>query len=467
MKTLYSLILAAFLACSNSSRTAGVSSDEDTGTISGKLVYSDSLPVPDVQVKLHFYNSSDYKTKTQTREISIMQKSDEAGVFGFDSLQWGNYLVEAIGLYAGVLDTIKICGSDTVHLLLTFRALGEITGTVDSAVINNYESVEVVLPQINRKVTLDDKGNFHVKYLAPFTYSICLMTDDSLLSGPGCCKTVTIGPWSKLNIGVLGTADANTSAHPPQIPANLNARWSSGPVLSIHWETSEYSTRYTLFRYNEESETFDTIYNGTNTFFNDSDVISGKSYTYFVRAENNAGISEKSAALIARTGMQNAQLNSFSIVAPLHNSIYKTGDSIPFQIFATDNNQNLWKILISIDNIPVDSSPIFSFDGRLAPRPKGRCFFRAVGITKEGDSIYSGPIRLFINDIRLGDVNRDGFVDDNDALNVARYTTGMQLVQFDEMSADVNCDGTILITDALLIARFYQEIIDTLPCLGE
>jgi hypothetical protein len=100
----------------------------------------------------------------------------------------------------------------------------------------------------------------------------------------------------------------------------------------------------------------------------------------------------------------------------------------------------------------------------VAPLQKGKHVFRVTAFDAAGDSTVSAPVRLIINDILFGDVNVDGVVDDNDALDVTRYTVGLRPSQFDEKAADVDGDGEITVIDALLIAQYYNEIIDLLPC---
>ncbi len=58
-------------------------------------------------------------------------------------------------------------------------------------------------------------------------------------------------------------------------------------------------------------------------------------------------------------------------------------------------------------------------------------------------------------DIKLGDVNGDGYVDIVDAMQVAQYAAGFNIPNFNPDLADVNYDGSINIVDALMIAEYY------------
>jgi hypothetical protein len=98
---------------------------------------------------------------------------------------------------------------------------------------------------------------------------------------------------------------------------------------------------------------------------------------------------------------------------------------------------------------------------------KGKHVFRVTAVDAAGDSIVSAPVQLFVDDILSGDVNTDGVVDDDDALDVTRYTAGLKPSKFDEKAADVDCDGMINAKDALLIARYFNELLDLLPCYGK
>lgn len=74
------------------------------------------------------------------------------------------------------------------------------------------------------------------------------------------------------------------------------------------------------------------------------------------------------------------------------------------------------------------------------------------------------PIGLFAQSYALGDVNRNGTVDINDALLTARYSAGLSSTGFYQSQADVNCSGIVDINDALLIARYSAGALSKFPC---
>lgn len=61
--------------------------------------------------------------------------------------------------------------------------------------------------------------------------------------------------------------------------------------------------------------------------------------------------------------------------------------------------------------------------------------------------------------VLLGDVNKDGRVNINDALLIAQYSAGMIPVVFDLSAADVNRSGTVDVVDALIVARYSAGLI--------
>lgn len=64
---------------------------------------------------------------------------------------------------------------------------------------------------------------------------------------------------------------------------------------------------------------------------------------------------------------------------------------------------------------------------------------------------------------KLGDVDNNGEIDMIDALKVAQYYVGKDVVIFLE-SSDVNCDGSVDIIDALIIAERSVGLLTIFPC---
>ena len=63
-----------------------------------------------------------------------------------------------------------------------------------------------------------------------------------------------------------------------------------------------------------------------------------------------------------------------------------------------------------------------------------------------------------------GDVNNDGFVDDGDALLIAKHTVGLVVLTGDDFdAADVNDDGIVDALDLLQIKKFIVGLISVLP----
>ena len=66
---------------------------------------------------------------------------------------------------------------------------------------------------------------------------------------------------------------------------------------------------------------------------------------------------------------------------------------------------------------------------------------------------------------RLGDVNWDGEITDEDVTLIAEYTIGLTVPPpFYEIAADVDCDGDITVVDALMVAQHIHGLRDTFPC---
>jgi len=64
----------------------------------------------------------------------------------------------------------------------------------------------------------------------------------------------------------------------------------------------------------------------------------------------------------------------------------------------------------------------------------------------------------------IGDVNSSGTVDIIDALLVAQYYVGIQVLNFNAAVGDTNCSGVVDIIDALRIAQYYVGLLTSLSC---
>lgn len=81
-------------------------------------------------------------------------------------------------------------------------------------------------------------------------------------------------------------------------------------------------------------------------------------------------------------------------------------------------------------------------------------------LTPDGNGVYTVTdtgvdVTVTVTCVRLGDVNRDGYVDSTDSLKVLNYATGKEIPDtFAAIAADVNRDGYRDSTDSLLILNF-------------
>jgi len=71
----------------------------------------------------------------------------------------------------------------------------------------------------------------------------------------------------------------------------------------------------------------------------------------------------------------------------------------------------------------------------------------------------STPLSTPVEGVLMGDVNTSGSIDIVDALLIARYYVGLEVVDFNPEAGDVSGDGSINIVDALLVAQCYVGLI--------
>ena len=108
--------------------------------------------------------------------------------------------------------------------------------------------------------------------------------------------------------GYSATASATTQAgdtQPPTVPTNLVATAVSASQINLSWSASTDNvgvTGYYVERQNPGSTNFGQIASVTGTSFNDTNLVSGSSYSYRVRATDAAGnLSAYSAVAAAST----------------------------------------------------------------------------------------------------------------------------------------------------------------------
>ena len=75
----------------------------------------------------------------------------------------------------------------------------------------------------------------------------------------------------------------------------------------------------------------------------------------------------------------------------------------------------------------------------------------------------TATLELTIVDGELGDVNRDGVIDDEDAQMILDYEAGLLDTELVKVLADVSGDGVIDSNDAVLIRQYIAGKFDKFP----
>lgn len=470
MKKLFPLIgfLAAWcIVCSKLGPVSGTITDEDTGTLTVKVTYRDSILAPEIRIRLYHLDATDSPNKPGSLwQPDYIFTSDSNGAFRFE-LKEGLYTIEAIGAFAGAMDTVAIASSGMTTRPLTLRSFGAVKGRIDSGLALRHTSLSVVIPQINRKAPIDANGGFCINDLAPFTYTLRLITGDSLLTDSGSVCSIDVQPGQTVFIDRFGASEKARPLVAPSVPQGLDVVSITAKTVALTWNPSAMATGYILFRYNEGRGSFDTVSRLSGTSGLDSGVLQGKSYTYAVIATNSAGISEKSAT-VASTVPLAAQTKRFPIIhqtAPAYYTAFLNTDVIHIRCSATETDKHIASTIVTLDGAFFASSAGKGpFDWTIGPLNIGIHSIRITSIDVEGDSTVSMPELIIVDNKRLGDVNSDGVVDADDALDVSRYAVDLLPLRFNVIAADVDCNGAIDIVDALLIAQYHTRIIDVFPC---
>lgn len=98
-----------------------------------------------------------------------------------------------------------------------------------------------------------------------------------------------------------------------------------------------------------------------------------------------------------------------------------------------------------------------------AASPKFK-YLKEKAMNKKNVLVMSFLLMLSAGLFGLGDVNNSGQVDIVDALQIARYSAGLNPEGFYLNEADVDCSGNADIIDAMLVARYSAGLLNALPC---
>ena len=98
---------------------------------------------------------------------------------------------------------------------------------------------------------------------------------------------------------MAGTAQPGSSSptgsSPPPTPTGLTVTSPILDTLTITWNAVSGATSYQLFRATAGSGSYNQVYSGTGTSYNDTNLAGGATYSYEVSATNSAGSSPLSA----------------------------------------------------------------------------------------------------------------------------------------------------------------------------
>jgi hypothetical protein len=194
MNKAYLLWLPAFLlfcSCATNNVT-GTGSETDTGcSVAGLIRYGNSMPVIHADVILHDQRLTARATLSKRSVVTGLIRSGFTqtninGVFHFDSVDTGGYLVEINDHDTlGAVLPAQIAQGDTLRNVNgTVRKFGTIVGKIDTTGIGKNKIVTIYLPELGRTVPVDSAGNFVVKNLPAWNYQMRLAVQDTIVRLP-------------------------------------------------------------------------------------------------------------------------------------------------------------------------------------------------------------------------------------------------------------------------------------------
>lgn len=223
-RTLVSLLMSLFLACSNnqSQNHSGVT-EGGNATLTGKILDSLGCPVPYALMQLR---RQSYLINLDTTVVDSLllelpthdTYTDESGLFHFRSVPFGNYFLESeITIYSSskkngwnsgtnpskVLNSvvaIELQESDSLHIVDSIHVAGSISGTIEGYFIQDgYHFVKI--QGLEHYTTVDTTtGNFALDHVPAGQFRLIFTGDEH---SNGAFVDVTLGIGEKLNLGTV------------------------------------------------------------------------------------------------------------------------------------------------------------------------------------------------------------------------------------------------------------------------
>jgi hypothetical protein len=199
-----------FLACSRSGLyITGTTTETNTSTVAamlGHISYGDGTPVSNADIILHNQQNVTATAlgKIQASVRSGRTKSDSDGFFRFNSVDTGQYLIEANDRdIMGVLLKTEVRPGDTlVEVNGTVGDFGSIEGKVDTADFKHPGNVTIRLPEIERMVRANNDGSFVFDSLPVWDYVLRGSIGDTLLSLVTDTLTIPVSPDTVTHVNV-------------------------------------------------------------------------------------------------------------------------------------------------------------------------------------------------------------------------------------------------------------------------
>lgn len=164
------------------------STGSSSETVIGKIVRPDGTPAPEIPVYIRSASSLIDTSAPLAKQMAQLElrvadstTTDSNGVFRFDSMETGIYVIEA-----GIGDSLKLLidpvtldeSSEPVELEAdTLRPVGSIQGILQLAGTDRPDSAHVLVFGVNRFVQPDSNGVFLIEHLAAGKYDLRVIAE--------------------------------------------------------------------------------------------------------------------------------------------------------------------------------------------------------------------------------------------------------------------------------------------------
>jgi hypothetical protein len=237
IKFYVSLFLSVILYCSGGTTdVAGTISETDTGcSIAGIVSDDNGNIVHDAVVVIHNLRNinSTSLSKHQTTNawpLADTTVTDEHGLFLFDSVDTGNFLIEVLNSDSlSAITPITVQHADSfIQTQSIVKPNGAIFGRIDTSIDGSTGKIAVLIRELGRIFQIDYSETFSIGNVPEWNYHLSLVCDTLVDTSAGATALVPVSSGSTSRVIGLGSPTGLTVEQDSVMYANISVNTDSG-----------------------------------------------------------------------------------------------------------------------------------------------------------------------------------------------------------------------------------------------